>query len=42
MTDVAFAGGWTDTTTLLRCYQQPDPETIEQVVMGRRHLRMVR
>jgi integrase len=40
--DVAYAGGWKDTSTLLRCYQQPDPETIEQVVFGGRRLRMVR
>ena len=25
--DVAYAGGWTDTSTLLRCYQAPDAET---------------
>ncbi len=30
--DVAEAAGWRDTTTLLRCYQQSDPETLEAVV----------
>ena len=29
--DVAAAGGWRDTTTLLR-YQQPDEETLREVV----------
>ena len=42
VTDVAHAGGWKDTATLLRCYQHPDPDTIEQVVLGGRELRMVR
>ncbi len=32
--DVAAAGGWRDPTTLLTCYQQPDEETIERVVLG--------
>jgi integrase len=41
-TDVAYTGGWKDTTTLLKCYQQPDDKTIEQVVLGGRQLRMVR
>jgi hypothetical protein len=26
-------GGWVDTTTLERCYQVADPETMERVVM---------
>ena len=30
--DVAAAGGWKDMTTLLECYQQPDTETLRQVV----------
>ncbi len=30
--DVAEAGGWKDLTTLLTCYQQPDEETMRQVV----------
>jgi integrase len=39
--DVAYAGGWADTSTLLTCYQRPDPETVEEVVNGGRRLRMV-
>jgi len=31
--DVAAAGGWRDPTTLLKCYQQPDEDTIERVVL---------
>jgi hypothetical protein len=31
--DVAYAGGWKEPTTLLRIYQQPDPETLERVVV---------
>lgn len=38
--DVAYAGGWKDTATLERVYQQPDPETTEAVVLGGRDLRM--
>lgn len=34
--DVAAAGGWTDAGTLLRCYQQVDDETIENVMAYRR------
>jgi integrase len=30
--DVAAAGGWNDVTTLLKCYQQPDEETLRAVV----------
>ena len=30
--DVAAAGGWTDVTTLIECYQQPDEETLRDVV----------
>lgn len=30
--DVAAAGGWRDLTTLLTCYQQPDEETLREVV----------
>ena len=41
VTDVAHAGGWKDTSTLLRSYQHPDPETVEAVVMGGRRLKMV-
>ena len=32
LTDVAAAGGWRDLTTLLTCYQQPDEETLREVV----------
>jgi integrase len=38
--DVAYAGGWKDTATLERVYQQPDPETTEAVVLGGRELTM--
>lgn len=30
--DVAAAGGWKDVTTLLTCYQQPDEDTLREVV----------
>lgn len=40
--DVAYAGGWKDTSTLLKCYQQPDPETIEEVVLSPRVLTLSR
>jgi integrase len=30
--DVAAAGGWNDVTTLLKCYQQPDEQTLRAVV----------
>lgn len=39
--DVAFAGGWKDPTTLLKIYQQPDPETLERVVLHARKLGQV-
>ncbi len=32
--DVAAAGGWSDTQTLLTCYQRPDAETLRVVVDG--------
>jgi hypothetical protein len=32
ISDVALAGGWTDATTLLRCYQQPDDATLLRVM----------
>ncbi len=38
--DVAEAGGWKDTTTLLKCYQHADPETLEEVVNSGRRLRL--
>ncbi len=37
--DVAAAGGWKDPTTLIRCYQQPDEETIQRVVLEAPKLR---
>lgn len=40
--DVAAVGGWLDTSTLQDVYQQADPETMEQVVLGARELRMKR
>jgi hypothetical protein len=32
VTDVAAAGGWKDTSTLLKCYQRPDEVTLRSVV----------
>lgn len=37
--DVAEVGGWIETTTLQKVYQQPDDETMEQVVLQPRRLR---
>ena len=37
--DVAQAGGWSSTQTLLMCYQQPDPETLLAVVSESRKVR---
>jgi hypothetical protein len=37
--DVAEAGGWKDTETLLRCYQQPDSETLLAVMSETRKVR---
>jgi integrase len=34
--DVAEAGGWLDTATMFRSYQQPDPQTIESVINYRK------
>jgi hypothetical protein len=39
LTDVAAAGGWKSTETLLRCYQQPDEATMLRVVLGGGELR---
>lgn len=36
--DVMLAGGWKDSATLLRCYQQADPATLLAVVTQRRQL----
>lgn len=32
ISDVAFAGGWSDAATLIRCYQQPDEATLLRVM----------
>jgi hypothetical protein len=32
LVDVAAAGGWKGTQMLLKCYRQPDPETILSVM----------
>jgi hypothetical protein len=37
--DVAAAGGWKDTETLLRCYQHPDAETLLAAMEESRKLR---
>ena len=37
--DVAEAGGWASTETLVRCYQQPDPDTMLRVVLDGTELR---
>jgi hypothetical protein len=37
--DVAAAGGWRSTETLLRCYQQTDEATIFAVVSETRKVR---
>jgi len=39
--DVAAAGGWQDTDTLLKCYQQPDNETLLAVMSEERKLHEV-
>ncbi|HEY9383892.1 MAG TPA: hypothetical protein VIP80_10255 [Gemmatimonadales bacterium] len=39
--DVAAAGGWLDTEALLKCYQQPDNETLLAVMSEERKLREV-
>ena len=36
--DVAAAGGWKDIDTLLRCYQQPDEDTVLAVMSEERKL----
>jgi len=36
--DVAAAGGWTDVETLLRCYQQPEAETLLRVTSEERRV----
>ena len=37
--DVAAAGGWKETTSLKRCYQQADEATMLDVVLGGGELR---
>lgn len=37
--DTAAAGGWASTETLVRCYQQPDEETMLEVVLNSAELR---
>ena len=37
--DVAAAGGWKETTSLKRCYQQADEQTMLQVVLNAGELR---
>lgn len=37
--DVAAAGGWTETSSLKRCYQQADEATMLEVVLGGGELR---
>ena len=39
ITDVAEAGGWKDTATLLTCYARPDNETLLAVMSEERKLR---
>lgn len=39
LTDVAAAGGWKSTQTLLKCYQQPDKATMLEVVLAGAELR---
>jgi hypothetical protein len=39
LTDVAAAGGWKSTQTLLKCYQQADEATMLKVVLGGQELR---
>lgn len=37
--DVAEAGGWQTTATLLNCYQQADDYTVEEVVLSPKRIR---
>jgi hypothetical protein len=39
--DVAAAGGWSDIETLLKCYQQPDTETLLRVTSQERRIHEV-
>ncbi len=38
--DVGAAGGWKDTQTLVKCYQEAGPDTIEEGILGGRELRL--
>ena len=38
ISDVAWCGGWSDIETLLRCYQQPDEESLLQVMNHKKKL----
>ena len=39
LVDVAAAGGWTDTATLVACYTQPDADTMRRVMNEPKRLR---
>jgi hypothetical protein len=39
ITDVAAAGGWQDTATLLACYQQPTNDALLTVMSEERKIR---
>jgi integrase len=39
--NVAAVGGWVDTTTLQKCYQAPDLETMQAVVLEPRRVQRV-
>ena len=37
--DLCALGGWKDHNTILKCYQQPDPEAMRQALVNRSQLR---
>lgn len=39
--DLCALGGWKDHNTILKCYQQPDPETMRVALANRGTLRSV-
>jgi integrase len=39
--DVSHLGGWKRAETVLRLYQQPDPETQREMLAGRRSVRVL-
>jgi hypothetical protein len=41
LTDLCALGGWKDHNTVLKCYQQPDPETMRVALENRGTLRSV-